>query len=347
MKKKDVTIYDIAEALKISPATVSRGLKNNAAINKDTRKKVLDAATKMGYRFNRFASNLRSQRTHTLGVIVPRLNSSFMSDVLAGMEKVANESGYNLITSQSLETVKKETANVVTMFNNRVDGLLVSLSYDTKNIDHFLPFIDKGIPLLFFDRVFEHTKCPAILIDNFKAGYEATAHLIGQGCKNIAHITGNQSRNVYLDRLRGYKQALSDHRLPFRGSHVIFNSLSPREGMEAAEQLLEMSPRPDGVFVANDACAASCMQALKKAGLRIPADMGLAGFNNDFISSVVEPSLTTINYPGYEMGEVAVRTLISHLDQGFDLNLTQTILLRHELIVRESSLKSGKRKRET
>jgi LacI family transcriptional regulator len=183
---KEITIYDIAEQLKISPATVSRGLKDHPAISKKTKRKIADVAQKMGYRTNTFASNLRQKRTNTIGVIVPRLNSSFMSDVLAGIEKVANEAGYNLIISQSLESEKKEIANAVTMFNSRVDGLLVSLAYDTKSIAHFEPFIQKNIPLIFFDRTVEHEKCPCIVIDNFKAGYDITKHLIENGCKHIS-----------------------------------------------------------------------------------------------------------------------------------------------------------------
>ena len=151
--KKDITIYDLAVKLNISPATVSRGLKDHPAINKATKKKIFDLAEEMGYRSNHFARNLRQQRTNTIGVIVPRLNSSFMSTVIAGMENVANKAGYNLIISQSLESYKKEISNAKTMFNNRVDGLLVSLSYDSDNIDHFEVFFQKNIPLIFFNRV--------------------------------------------------------------------------------------------------------------------------------------------------------------------------------------------------
>src|SRR5690242_10688646 len=169
-KVRDVTIYDIAKALDLSPATVSRGLKDHEAIKKDTKKRILDKAREMGYQHNHFASNLRRNRTNTIGVIVPRLNSYFMSSVIAGMEKIANDAGYNLVISQSLESVKKEMVNVRTLFNSRVDGLLVSLAYDTENLSHFDIFLDKGIPLIFFDLVIEHPKCISIVIDNFKAG---------------------------------------------------------------------------------------------------------------------------------------------------------------------------------
>jgi LacI family transcriptional regulator len=335
---KDITIYDIAEALNLSPATISRGLKEHPAIRKDTRKKILEKAKEMGYRQNFFASNLRRNRTNTIGVIVPRLNSYFMSTVIAGMEKIANQAGYNLIISQSMESLAKEVVNVKTLYNSRVDGLLVSLAYATDDISHFEELLDKGVPLIFFDRVFEHPQCTSIVIDNYKAGYEVTQHLISQGCKRIAHITASLKRNVYADRLRGYKQALNDNGIEYNEELVFVNNLSDQAGVDVTRSLLKMDLLPDAIFTSNDACAVSCIRELKMAGLKIPNDIAIAGFNNDPLSKVIEPNLTTINYPGHEMGEVAASTLIGRLDlkHGTSLN---TIILRHELVIRESTLK--------
>jgi LacI family transcriptional regulator len=337
--EKEVTIYDIAKKLNISAATVSRGLKDHPGINKNTKKKILNAASEMGYRSNSFASSLRKKKSNIIGVIVPRLNSNFMSDVIAGIEKVVNEANYNLFISQSLETMKKEASNAKAMFNNRVDGLLVSLAYNTENIEHFEAFVNRGIPVIFFDRVYEHNQCPSIFIDNYKAGYNITAHLIEQGCKRILHIGGNQLRNVYIDRFNGYKQALADNNIPFDKDLLIINDLSVIAGAEAARAILKMPEMPDAVFAANDTCAISCMQVLKKDGIKIPGDIAFAGFNNDPTSCVIEPNLTTIDYKGYEMGEVAAKILIGHLDNNNDLQQTHSLILRSELIVRESSLK--------
>ncbi|MGI4804869.1 MAG: LacI family DNA-binding transcriptional regulator [Janthinobacterium lividum] len=339
--EKEITIYDIAKKLNISAATVSRGLQDHPNVNKITKKKILDAAREMSYRSNTFASNLRKKSSHVIGVIVPRLNSSFMSDVIAGMEQVANESNYNLIISQSLETFKKEISNAKTMFNNRVDGLLVSLAYDTKNMDHFKPFISRGIPVIFFDRIADLAEHPTILIDNYKAAYDVTTHLIGQGCKKIVHISGNQLRNVYADRFKGYKQALADHQLEFDESLVLINKLSVADGTEAAKIILQMSKRPDGVFSANDSCAVSCMLEMKSHGIKIPDEIAFAGFNNDPMCCVIEPHLTTINYKGYEMGGVAAKILIGNLTDQPNIKLTNNIILESELIIRESSLKNN------
>jgi LacI family transcriptional regulator len=336
-QEKDVTIYDLARVLNISVATISRALKDDPVVSKKTRKKILELAEEMGYRSNHFARNLRNKKTHMIGVIIPRVNSYFMSTVIAGIEKVTNEAGYNLIISQSSESVVKERQCVRTMFNNRVDGLLVSLAYDTTDTTHFDLFQRKSIPFLFFDRVADDNPWANVLIDNRRASYEATSHLIAQGCRRIVHVTADSKNNVYRDRLLGYRQALADHDLPFAEDQVIRNTLSQEAGAGAATLIQGMNPRPDGVFVANDNCAVGCLLALKRSGLRIPEDIAFAGFNNDPVSTVVEPNLTTVNYPGYEMGVVAARNLIHHLNGTSGIDATNTILLKADLIVRASS----------
>lgn len=339
LQEKEITIYDIAGKLNISIATVSRALKDDPVVNKKTRKKVFQVAEEMGYRSNYFARNLRNQKTKTIGVIVPKLNSNFMSSVIAGIESVANTKGYNLIISQSSESVVKEIASAKTMFNNRVDGLLVSLAYDTENLSHFEIFRKKNIPVIFFDRVMGDDLYANIIIENKKAAYEATNHLIEQGCKKIIHITATQKQNVYKERLKGYKQALEEHKMKFDKENVIICNLSQEAGEKAADVILKMKPLPDGVFVANDNCAVGCMLALKQAGIRIPEDIAFVGFNNDAVSRVIEPNLSTVNYPGYEMGEVAASNLINHLNGTSNIQTTNTIILRSEFIMRESSQK--------
>ncbi|WP_295125378.1 LacI family DNA-binding transcriptional regulator [uncultured Chitinophaga sp.] len=337
--EKEVTIYDIAKKLKISATTVSRGLQDHPLISKKTKKRIADLALELGYQTNHFAKNLRSQRTNTIGVIIPRLNSNFMSSVIAGMENVASEHGYSLIISQSSESADKEANNARTMFNSRVDGLLVSLAYDIADLKHFDPFFKKNTPVIFFDRVMEHENSTSILIDNRQAGYNATKHLIEQGCKRLVHITAPPRQNVYKDRLRGFKDALSDFKLKYKDEQTIITDLTQGAGTEAAKQILNMKPMPDGVFVANDSCAVGCMLALKQEGIRIPEDIAFVGFNNDPVATVIEPNLTTINYGGYEMGQVSARLLINHLNGTSPITNTNTIILRSELLVRRSSLK--------
>lgn len=335
--EKEVTIYDLAKILELSAATVSRALNDHPAIKSKTKKLVAEKAAELGYRSNTFASNLRRKSTRTLGVIVPRLDSSFMSSVLAGMEAVANKEGYNLLISQSLESEQKEKANAITMYNSRVDGLLVSLAYDTSGMEHFENFIKKDVPVIFFDRVFDHDSCGCIEIDNELGGYQVTSHLIKSGRKRIMHITGNLKRNVYKGRYEGYRKALADQSLSFEEELLLETDLSKEAGDAAIEKLLAMENRPDAIFIANDICAVNCLQALKKRGVKIPGDIAVAGFNNDPVSEVVEPNLTTVFYPGREMGEIAVKKMIHHLTRSQPMNLHERVMMQPELIIRAST----------
>ncbi len=337
--KKEITIYDIAQLLNISSTTVSRGLKDHPTINKHTRKKIHEAAAALGYRHNTFASSLRNQKTNTIGVIIHELHSNFITSVLAGIEKVTNEAGYVLMIAQSSESFVKESANALTLFHKRVDGLLASLAFDTKGLEHFKQYYDKDIPIIFFDRVEETEDVTKVVIDNYKCGHDATQHLIDQGCKRIVLVTSNLNRNVYAQRHQGYKDALMQNNITYNDNLVLIKDLSEQCGIDAAEEILRMKPLPDAAFITNDFTAAVCMKVLKENGLKVPEDIAIVGFNNDAISKIVAPPLTTINYPGIDIGEIAARNLINHLKGLVDIKNTNTIIVRSELIIRQSSLR--------
>lgn len=336
---REVTIYDIARKLKISTATVSRALKDDPVVSKKTRRIVREQAEQMGYRSNLFARNLRQKQTHTIGVLVHELRSTFITSVVAGIEKVATAAGYDLIIAHSAESRVREAAGAHNLFHKRVDGLIASLAFDTKDLEHFRPFKDKGIPVVFFDRVEPDAGYPTVVIDNYKGGYAATAHLAEQGCRRIAHVTSNLNRNVYAQRFRGYRDALRDHGLAYDEELLVLGDLDEEAGVESALRLLECAQRPDGIFFTNDFVAAVSMRTLRSKGIRIPEDMAVVGFNNDAISKLIEPALTTVNYPGQDMGEIAALHLVNHLKGQGDLAQTNTIIVRSELIVRESSLR--------
>lgn len=337
--KKEVTIYDIAQKLELSSATVSRGLQDHPAINKNTRKRIQETARELGYRHNNFASNLRKQKTNTIGVLVHELNSNFITSVLAGIEKVTTEAGYDLIIAHSSESSVKEASNAVNLFHKRVDGLIASLAFDTADLSHYALFEEKGIPVIFFDRVEEKGESTKVIIDNYKCGYQATQHLIEQGCKRIVLVTASLKRNVYAQRHKGYADALYDNNIPFNKKYVLIKDLSEQCGVEAAMEILKMNPLPDGAFITNDFSAAVCMQTLKEHGVRIPEDIAIIGFNNDAIGKIIEPQLSTIDYPGIDMGEIAARNLINHLKGLSNIKHTNTIVIRSNLIIRGSSLR--------
>jgi LacI family transcriptional regulator len=340
--EKEITIYDLAKQLGVSAATVSRALNGSSSISIATRAKINALAEKLGYRHNHFASSLRLQKTHTIGVILHELNSHFITSVLAGIEKIAREAKYNLIIVHSAESASIEAANARNLFHKRVDGVIASLSFDTEDLSHFKQFQSKKIPVVFFDRVFENSDGAKVIINNFQAAYDATNHLIQQGCRRIVHITSSLKRNVYSERLRGYRHALQENNLKYDEKLLIIDGFKEEDATRSAKHILAMKTLPDGIFITNDFCAAVVMQLLKDEGLRIPEDMAIVGFNNDSIGKVVNPKLTTINYPGFEMGQVAASSLINHLKGLWDMNLTNTLVIKSELIVRESSLKNGK-----
>ena len=339
-REKEITIYDIAEELNISAATVSRGLQGNPVVNAATRQKIIKKAKELGYRTNNFASNLRKNKGHTIGLLMHELNTTFILSVLSGIEQVIAETNYDILIAHSGESGEREVVNAHNLFHKRVDGLIASLALDTPDLSHFDEFINKKIPVIFFDRVEENKDGTKVIINNYKAGYEVTKHLIQQGCKRIAHVTGNLKRNVYHQRYKGFQDALKEANIKFDEKLLIVNDLSKERCIEAATALINMKQRPDGLFVTNDLSAVFCMQTFKKAGINVPDDIAVVGFNNDAVSTIIEPNLTTINYSGFNVGETAARMLINHLKGSIDITNTSTVILNSDLIIRESSLKN-------
>ncbi|GAA3572137.1 LacI family DNA-binding transcriptional regulator [Snuella lapsa] len=338
---KKITIYDLAKVLNVSPATISRALNDHPSISFSTKKRIVSYAQSSGYRINKFAANLSKQKSNTIGVIVPKLNSPFMSAALSGIEKIANEHNYNLIISQSLESEQKEKLNAKTLYDSGVDALMVSLAHETANYEHFDIFREQKIPLLFFDRVDYLPNCPTILIDNKQAGFDATEHLILQGCKNILHVSGYLKRNVYSDRFNGFKDALHKHKIEFNPYNLFETDLDPQKIDFVMDHIKNAKESFDGIFFANDAMAVACIQTLLKEGVRIPEDIKIIGFNNNPVSEIIQPNLSTVNYPGYELGVLAGQSIISHLKGNINIQSAESILLKHKLIVRTSSLKNN------
>lgn len=341
--KKEVTIYDIAEELNVSATTVSRALNDHFSIGKDTTLAVKKLAKKMGYRPNIIASGLRKNKTNAIGVIVSWINRPFISSLISGIEEVADKAGYNVIISQSNDSLEKEITKAQTLYASRVDGLIVSLAMDTKSYDHFYPFQQNDIPLVFVDRVSLEMETDRVIINNFDAAFTATEHLISIGCKRIAHFAGAQHRNIYKERQDGYVNALEKYNLPVDEELILHSNLSMEEGWKGTEHLLKLSNPPDGIFSANDSAAVSAIQCAKEMGIRIPQQLAVAGFNNDRISSIVEPRLTTISHPAIDMGKIAAQQVLKQKENK-DVVQSETIVLKTGLIIRESSMRTPLKK---
>ncbi|MFL5746030.1 MAG: LacI family DNA-binding transcriptional regulator [Niastella sp.] len=297
--------------------------------------------THSGVQSGYFRTKLEKSATNTIGVVVHTLQSDFIKSALIGIQQVVFGAGYEMMIMHSQENMEKEVANVQLLFNHQVDGLLASLSFGTTNLEHFKVFSNEGRPVVFFDRVDTGSNNHNVVIDNIGTGYAATQHLIQQGCKRIAIITSCLERNVYRDRYTGFRNALTDHTIPFADDLLIVKDITEQAGMDAATQIIAMQEKPDGLFVTNDLVAAACMRTLMEHGFQVPDDIAIVGFNNDPICRLTVPAITTINYSGMEMGRMAARQLIDTIAKGGETSLlTETTVMAADLIVRGSSLKT-------
>lgn len=343
MADDKITIHDIAKLLDIDSSTVSRALNDSPRVTEKTKNKVLAKALELGYQRNYLASNLRRNKTNTIGVIVPRISRHFFSSAIAGIEETAYNLGYNVIICQSLEQLEREQIIVNTLLSNRVDGVLASISMETENYEHFQGLKQNRIPMVFFDRHCNIPETSSVLIDDFKAGFDATEHLIQKGCTTIAHFAGPHNLEIYKNRYEGYKAALFKYQLTFSEDLVFTSRLMEQDGIHNVEKLLSLPLKVDGIFSANDVAAISAMQQLKKEGIHVPHDIAVVGFSNETISAVIEPSLTTMNQSGFEIGKTATELLISQINHGDKELINENVIIQASLIERDSSQKTNPR----
>jgi DNA-binding LacI/PurR family transcriptional regulator len=336
MKRTAVTIKEIARLLGLSKSTVSRALTEHSDVNEETRRKVLTVAQQLKYEPNKIALHLKQQCTKTIGVIVPETINVFFSKVMCGIQKIATESGYNVVVCQSNESYAIEKENIRSLIANQVDGLLISVSHETTHTDHFDILLKKNIPVVFFDRICEAFPTSQVFTNNYEIAFEATEHLVGQGCKRIAAISGPQHLYHSRNRLQGYKDALKKNGLPLIESYIIPHGNSLAKNIEQyTRHLINLPAPPDAIFAINDMAAIEMMHIIKKHGLKIPIDIAVLGFNNETIGNFVEPSLSTVHLPAYEMGITAAEVLLTQIS---DVTYKpQKKLLKSNLIVREST----------
>ncbi len=338
--KKVVTIKDIARELNISPGTVSRALKDHPDISSATKRNVIELAQKWEYQPNSIARSLRQSKSNTIGVVVPHIAHYFFANVIAGIEQFANSKEYNIVICQSNELKNKEIAAIQTLLATRVDAICLSLASQTDSFEHLHALLKRGTPLLFFDRLTEEVSVPGVVVDDFEGAYQATEYLIQTGCKTIAHLAGPQSLNISKKRMEGYIAALSDYNFRVRPELIIYSGLSYEEGEQSMEVLLTIENQIDGVFAVSDPTAIGAMQTLKKLGYKIPEQVSIIGFSNEPATLFVEPALTTIEQPSYQMGQVIAELCIEAIENIDEEIFTPHIeILKTRLIVRGSTKK--------
>ena len=334
------TIIDIARELNTTPATVSRALSNHPGISEKTKQTVQLTASKLNYKRNRIASSLRSGKTHVIGVIIPSAEINFFGSVVHGIESVANSNGYNVLLFQSNESRAFEEKGLETFLTARVDGILVSLAKDTTDYSHFQEIKQRGIPLVFFDRIANDLGIDSVSIDDYQGAFNATEHLIQQGYKRIAHISGPQHLKNFNDRMKGYMGALQANQIKMDHDLIHPGNISIESGKAGTECFLSLSNPPDAIFAAEDFTALGAISKLKERDILIPRQMGVIGFANELFGEHITPSLSTVDQQTIRMGKSALALLVDIMEKK-EQHREQKVVLDPLLIIRQSSLKIG------
>lgn len=335
-----VTIKDIAKILGISVSTVSRALKDHPDISAETKQEVQALAKKLNYTPNVIALSLRNKKTFLIGVIIPEIIHHFFSCVISGVEQVANRNGYNVVIFQSNEQYEREVSICQSILNSRIDGVLVSMSKTTRRADHFRELQQAGIPIVFFDRICGDIDTDRVVVDDFNGAYSAVQHMVLMGCKRIAHLSAPQTMQIAQKRQMGYVQALKDAGLPVY-EDLIVQCDNQEDALLVGEQLMKKENRPDGIFAVNDLTAAGVMYAVKRMGYRVPEDVAICGFTDGLVSTLTDPTLTTVEQHGDKMGEIATNLLLHRIHSEDELIPTVTKVVKTNLIVRESTRRGG------
>lgn len=336
MKREHVTLKDIAKKLNLSVSTVSRALSDIPLIKEETRKKVILAAKEMDYHPNLFAKFLKTKFSNTIGVVVPDLEMHFFSSCISGMQKTCLENGYNLIICQSNESLKQEKFNIKTLLDSRVDGILISLSRETNSFDHLEQLKNHQVPFVFFDRVRENGQNSQVVINDAESSFEATEYLIQKGYKKIAFLCGPKILSICKNRLSGYQNALGNYDMDFNSDWVLESDLSRKSTEACVDSYLKLKDRPDAILAINDMVAVNCIRHLKKKGIKIPQEIAVMGFSNSPVAEVIEPNLTTVEQPSFEMGKLAAKRLLEEI-RNPELMSHKIFTLNTRIIERDST----------
>jgi LacI family transcriptional regulator len=340
MKFEAITIKDIAKALGLSTSTVSRALRDSYEISPETKKLVQEYAEKNNYHPNPIALSLKERRSRSIGVIVCEIANSFFSQVINGIESVAYNNGYNVIIAQSRESFDREMLNLQYLTSRSIDGLIISISTETKDFGYFRELHQKRFPIVFFDRIVSEIDTHKVIADNYKGAYEATMHLIRCGYSRIAAISNPELLSITKERLAGYKAALADHGIEVNDSLIKYcqhGGMIVSEVEEVVNEIFELKHKPDAILATADKLTTGCLRIIKAKGLKVPDDIGLIGFSNTELTELLDPPLSIIKQPAFEMGEVAMTLLLQLIESKRPVTDFETRVLSTELLIRGST----------
>ena len=340
MRFDTVTIKDIAKALNFSTSTVSRALRGSYEISEETKKIVLEYAEKINYRPNPVALSLKERRSRAIGVVVSEIANNFFSQAINGIESIAYNRGYHVIITQSHESEEREKVNVMHHASRSVDGLLISLSSNTIDLSYLKELHEKGLPIVFFDRITDEIDTHKVTANNCLGAFQVTEHLIYQGFKKIAHLTSSPYLSITKERLQGYREALKKHNIPFNEDLVRYcnhGGMIAEEIEEAVTSLFKNKSKPDAIFTTGDRITTLCIRFLKN--MKPGRNISFAGFTNIKVGDLFNPPLTVVRQPAFQIGQVATEMLIQIIESKRPITEYETKILDTELIIRESSLK--------
>jgi LacI family transcriptional regulator len=332
---------DIAKKLNVSRITVSKALRNHPDISKEMKEKVRQVAEELGYIPNRLAIQLQTNKSYTIGVVVPGIANSFFSLVTHGIIDYATLKGYQTVLTVSRENSQIEIENIKTLLSMRVDGILIAVSEETSDGKIFEQIESFDIPVVFFDRVLDIPQCSSVLVDNRKAACELVEFAIKNGYKRIAHLAGNQIASVGKERLAGYYDALEKYSLPQNPDLVVENGFDAESGYHSFQKLLQQTKLPDVVFAANDRMAQGIYRACSDLNIKIPDDLGVVAFGHKDFAELMHPKLTIIDSPPDQIGQKAIELLISEIENP-DAKQSKTVLLETNLLVNDSLITNNK-----
>lgn len=333
-----VTIKDIAREMNTAYSTVSRALNNKPGISDEKRKEILLKAKEMGYEPNLVARQLRSGGSKTIGLIVPRINRVFFSNVIHGVETEAKAKGFSVIICQSNETLAEETECIRTLLTNNVAGILMSHSKKTEKPGFHKEILERKLPFVMFDRVFHEMEINKVINDNFHGAFLVTQHMIDQGYRNIVHFAGPLTTSIYKERTEGYKKAMQDNGLEVLPENIIEYVITKESGYDATSKMIESNRSFDAIFAASDFSALGSILRLKESNIEVPGQVGVAGYANEPFTELVH--LTTVDQHSTELGKSAARLLFEDIDAGSAKQMKKEVVIKTELIIRESTNKS-------
>lgn len=334
-----ITMKDIARELNVSVATVSRALKNSPRISRQQRERIQAYANEHNFSPNLIAESLRNSRVRPMkiiGVIVPELTHFYFSSVLAGIEEAAEKQGYRIMVAHSNEQHEREVSICKSFFENKVCGIIVSQAKDTTQYAHFQHLIDRGVPLVFYDRVCTGVNASRVVVDDYAGAYAAVSHLVETGCRRVACFNASMKLEISKNRYNGYCDALLKHGIKVDPS-LVFQCDNRLDAERIMPEVLDRHDRPDAFFAVNDDTAIGILYSAKRRGFRIPEDISVCGFTNGQRAVACDPALTTVDQHGFQVGEAAAEILMRHVEGHIEKGKTERRVVRTRLVVRDST----------